>query len=162
MHIQPLHQPGRMIRFRHWSGKSYAMFCSLHRHVTIGSVTMGIADMALSKTEGSVSSGKTGKDCHLSGDRNICRLWEEDSGCLPEWELLFFMMAGVYMPAVGCFCVRCHVQGGGIFRRFSIVSLLLTFVAGYSRIADKCLAFYKDAGTCPLFSVRYRFLYDCL
>lgn len=50
MYRQPLHHTDRMVRFRRWSRKKYAVLCSLHCHVTIGSVTLGIADRALSKT----------------------------------------------------------------------------------------------------------------
>lgn len=39
------------IRFRRWSRKRYAVFNSMHRHVTIGEVCRSIADAALSKTK---------------------------------------------------------------------------------------------------------------
>ncbi len=39
----------RMIRFRHWSRKKDAVFCSLKRHVTIGCVGKSITEASLSK-----------------------------------------------------------------------------------------------------------------
>ena len=39
-----------MLRFRRWSRKAYAVFCSLGKHVTIGCVSKGIAEASLSKT----------------------------------------------------------------------------------------------------------------
>lgn len=38
-----------MIRFRRWSRKGYAMFCSLGKCVTIGNLKKGIADASLNK-----------------------------------------------------------------------------------------------------------------
>ncbi|MDR2968387.1 MAG: hypothetical protein LBV32_02130 [Tannerellaceae bacterium] len=37
------------IRFRRWSRKGYAMFCSLGRCVTIGALKKGVADASLKK-----------------------------------------------------------------------------------------------------------------
>lgn len=44
----PIHQP--TFRFRRWSRKPYAVFCSLGRHITIGHVCKSIADASLRKT----------------------------------------------------------------------------------------------------------------
>ena len=43
-----IHQP--TFRFRRWSRKPYAVFCSLGRHITIGHVCKSIADASLRKT----------------------------------------------------------------------------------------------------------------
>lgn len=42
--------PKKTIRFRRWSRKGYAMFASLGRGVTIGTVGKGIADRSLRKS----------------------------------------------------------------------------------------------------------------
>lgn len=47
-----------MLRFRRWSRKEYAAFVSLHRHVTIGQVGRGIADVSLGKQKTAVCEGK--------------------------------------------------------------------------------------------------------
>ncbi len=39
-----------MIRFRRWSRKSYSMFASIGKYVTIGQVCKSIAEASLSKT----------------------------------------------------------------------------------------------------------------
>lgn len=39
------------IRFRHWSRKGYAVFCSLGKCVTIGNLKKEIADVSLGKQE---------------------------------------------------------------------------------------------------------------
>ena len=49
MHENTLHNQRKSIRFRRWSRKNYAVFGSLHRHVTIGRVCKGIADSSLDK-----------------------------------------------------------------------------------------------------------------
>lgn len=41
----------KTIRFRCWNRKGYAIFRSLHRHVTIGRVCKSIADSALKRTK---------------------------------------------------------------------------------------------------------------
>lgn len=41
-----------MIRFRYWSHKSYAVFSSLGKHVTIGFVCKSIVEAALTKNAG--------------------------------------------------------------------------------------------------------------
>ena len=51
MHKMILHNVRKSIRFRFWSRKNYAVFGSLHRHVTIGRVCKGIADSALDKAK---------------------------------------------------------------------------------------------------------------
>ena len=37
------------IRFRRWSRKSYSVFCSLHKHVTIGVIGFKIATTSIKK-----------------------------------------------------------------------------------------------------------------
>lgn len=55
MHEITLHSQRKSIRFRRWSRKNYAVFGSLHRHVTIGRVCKGIADSSLDKARHIVS-----------------------------------------------------------------------------------------------------------
>lgn len=57
MHKTVIYNTGETIRFRRWSGKGYAIFRSLHRHVTIGRVCKSIADSALSKDKNTMNLG---------------------------------------------------------------------------------------------------------
>ena len=45
-----------LIRFRQWSRKGYAIFCSLGRQVTIGCLSKKVADCSLTKQQGSSHS----------------------------------------------------------------------------------------------------------
>lgn len=47
-----LHQP--TLRFRRFTRKAYAAFCSIHRHVTIGRVSRAICDRELLKSGGAL------------------------------------------------------------------------------------------------------------
>lgn len=47
--MNQLYQSKQTIRFRRWSRKAYAMFFSLGKCVTIGSLKKGIADVSLGK-----------------------------------------------------------------------------------------------------------------
>lgn len=49
MHKLRLTYRPRVIRFRQWSRKKYAAFCSLHRHVIMGHVRKGITEVSLTK-----------------------------------------------------------------------------------------------------------------
>ena len=62
MHKTVIYNTGETIRFRRWSGKGYAIFRSLHRHVTIGRVCKSIADSALSKDKNTMNLGGGGSD----------------------------------------------------------------------------------------------------
>ena len=62
MHKIVIYNTGETIRFRRWSGKGYAIFRSLHRHVTIGRVCKSIADSALSKDKNTMNLGGGGSD----------------------------------------------------------------------------------------------------
>lgn len=62
------------IRFRRWSRKRCASFCSLGRVVTIGSVKKGIVEASLGKQQGIILSDA----CVWSGSKTECE--EEDSG----------------------------------------------------------------------------------
>lgn len=64
-----------MLRFRRWSRKEYAVFVSLHRHVTIGQVGRGIANASLGKQKTAVCEGK----------KTEAASWN----ILPEKEVLF-------------------------------------------------------------------------
>lgn len=62
MHKTVIYNTGETIRFRRWSGKGYAIFRSLHSHVTIGRVCKSIADSALSKDKNTMNLGGGGSD----------------------------------------------------------------------------------------------------
>lgn len=62
MHKTVIYNTGETIRFRRWSGKGYAIFRSLHRHVTIGRVCKSIADSALSKDKNTMNLGGGGSN----------------------------------------------------------------------------------------------------
>lgn len=44
------HNKSKSIRFRRWSRKGYAVFCSLSKNVTIGRVCVSICDLSLKKS----------------------------------------------------------------------------------------------------------------
>ena len=67
MHENTLHNQRRSIRFRRWSRKNYAVFGSLHRHVTIGRVCKGIADSSLDKARHIVSVEGNGQCVYAMG-----------------------------------------------------------------------------------------------
>ncbi|MEG1544070.1 MAG: hypothetical protein RR382_06045 [Tannerellaceae bacterium] len=74
MKKQAAHRP-LTLRFRRWSRKGYAAFCSLQRTVTIGCLRIGICEQSLSK------------NCvlHASATRTAttnCSEDEEENGCL--------------------------------------------------------------------------------
>ena len=50
-----IYNTGETIRFRCWNRKGYAIFRSLHRHVTIGHVCKSIADSALKKDKSTLN-----------------------------------------------------------------------------------------------------------
>ncbi len=62
MHKTVIYNTGETIRFRRWSRKGYAIFRSLHSHVTIGRVCKSIADSALSKDKNTMNLGGGGSD----------------------------------------------------------------------------------------------------
>ena len=57
MHKTVIYNAEKTIRFRCWSRKGYAIFRSLHSHVTIGRVCKSIADSALSKDKNTMNLG---------------------------------------------------------------------------------------------------------
>lgn len=57
----------QVIRFRRWSRKGYAMFCSLGKCVTIGNLKKGIADMSL------------GKQANVCTSFSVCLPLQEDN-----------------------------------------------------------------------------------
>lgn len=62
MHKTVIYNAEKTIRFRCWSRKGYAIFRSLHSHVTIGRVCKSIADSALSKDKNTMNFGGGGSD----------------------------------------------------------------------------------------------------
>ena len=128
MHKQPLHQPARMIRFRRWSGKKYAVLCSLHCHVTIGCVSMGIADRALSKTGGMVdcSNGHTGRATCDDDTRE--RSSEDETVPWIGQDLLWSRVEVEYVSVSKVACIHVCVQGNTVAARCSLVSYFLWVV----------------------------------
>lgn len=96
MHTSTLHNDRKSVRFRFWSRKSYAVFGSLHCHVTIGNVGKGIADSALdkSKTVFSLRDNCRGAQRMAAEDEETR---ETDDG-FPQWktglDFLFLLFTG--------------------------------------------------------------------
>ena len=55
--MNKLYRSKQMIRFRRWSRKRYAMFCSLGKCVTIGTLKKGVTDVSLGKQANICTSG---------------------------------------------------------------------------------------------------------
>lgn len=92
----------RRIRFRSWSRKSYAAFCSLASEVTIGQVCKSITDMSLRKSAGVAGRSMVGDVCSV-GDENhveesVDALWNDDLLGL-EQQLIAFSLNGTAAAA---------------------------------------------------------------
>ena len=99
---------GTVVRFKRWSRKRYAAFCSVGRVVTIGHVCKSIADASMSKQGWTACMQGA-----WSGNAAHCReRAEEDAGGGGEAERLFadaLPVAGRDCPAPGdvsCFIKR--------------------------------------------------------
>lgn len=66
-----------VIRFRRYSRKAYAVFCSLHRHVTIGHLACEIADRQLKKSN--VACQIADYDCFDGGENPLETFPEEEN-----------------------------------------------------------------------------------
>lgn len=55
--MNKLYRGRQVLRFRRWSRKAYAVFCSLGKCVTIGTLKKGIADVSLGKQANVCTSG---------------------------------------------------------------------------------------------------------
>lgn len=96
------------IRFRRWSRKRYAMFCSVGRQVTIGMLSKSVTEASLGKQRGVMT---TEAGC-LDGDR--VEREEDDSGGLSglipgQWDVLLQpqMLVKENDCAVGSESLRC-------------------------------------------------------
>lgn len=84
MYKNTLHTCRKSVRFRCWSRKNYAVFGSLHRHVTIGKVCKGIADSALNKAKNILFQKECRKGMQAKEDKEEL---PEDAGIL-QWYTL--------------------------------------------------------------------------
>lgn len=70
----------QIIRFRCWSRKRYAAFCSLGRAVTIGCLSKGVTEIALGKQRGVIFSL-----LRFFREDGLEREEEDSGGILPGW-----------------------------------------------------------------------------
>lgn len=93
-----------VIRFRRWSRKAYASFCSLGKCVTIGCLRKGIADASLGKQSGGsvIGSAVRTNDSHESAEQDA--RWCEDGGgvSLNPWEELLQVRASLCLQDTAC------------------------------------------------------------
>ena len=86
-----IYNTGETIRFRCWNRKGYAIFRSLHRHVTIGRVCKSIADSALKKDKNTLNleNRRGGVDFRMQTEEEA---WPPEGS--PELSsVLFFLSA---------------------------------------------------------------------
>lgn len=90
-----------VFRFRRWSRKGYAVFCSLGKLVTIGHCCKSIADASLRKS-GMMSLSS----CKVLGERGV-----EDENCPPgeTVDLSLFCSLSVAMSTVVP-CLQCEAE----------------------------------------------------
>ncbi len=103
---QPLSHIKRSIRFRRWSRKGYAVFCSLSADVTIGRVCKSICEMALRKSgQGICRQGGCGllrvADDELEGTEDFEARSAEGVVCL-EQQAQALALSRVAADAVAC------------------------------------------------------------
>lgn len=95
--MKPLCSNKQMIRFRRWSRKGYAMFCSLGKCVTIGSLKKGIADISLGKQTNICTAFSV---CFPLQEDNTGDQW--DDGLTPsEYMLQRFWIQPLQLQAAG-------------------------------------------------------------
>lgn len=101
-----------VIRFRRWSRKAYASFCSLGKCVTIGCLSKGIADASLGKQSGGpvVRAAVRSNDSHESAEQDV--RWCEDGGgmSLNPCEELLQVRASLSLQDAGCGSWLCGRQ----------------------------------------------------
>lgn len=93
-----------VIRFRRWSRKAYASFCSLGKCVTIGCLRKGIADASLGKQSDGCVTGfavrTNGKHELAEQDEN---LYEKRGGvALNPWEKLLQVHVSLCLQDAAC------------------------------------------------------------
>ena len=98
-----IYNTGETIRFRCWNRKGYAIFRSLHRHVTIGRVCKSIADSALKKDKNTLNleNRRGGVDF---------RMQTEEEAWPPEGSPVFCGYKAYEYPGSPChvFSFICH------------------------------------------------------
>lgn len=138
MYRQPLHHTDRMVRFRRWSRKKYAVLCSLHCHVTIGSVTLGIVDRALSKTGCRVgcSNGCAG---HIACDDDMGGYSPDDEAvCDSVADSLWRNVVAEYVSVFQVRAVRSCVPGNAGTGCCLLIVCFFGWLPPYIWVADKC------------------------
>lgn len=106
------------IRFRRWSRKNYAAFCSIGKVVTIGHLSAGIADVSLKKGKSILA---------LKWSLPVCMLIDSGYG-LPDSE---------YPPGLYVF----HAMSGMLPDVYSPSSQVVekdSIAIKYAQIAEKC------------------------
>lgn len=92
------YQTKQFIRFRRWSRKGYAMFGSLGKLVTIGTLNKSVVEASLNKQQGVIMPFADVEVEKYSG------LQEEDTGPLPDVlrELLVLLQPQMEVGKMGC------------------------------------------------------------
>lgn len=108
------------LRFRRWSRHSYAAFCSIGRHVTIGRLASDIVDASLRK-EKSVHSRFFSKRALSSSDYDLSAGYEDYSGDSPGGGGILWLVS-----IMSVFCGMCFFM----FPLFGGVSAALAFLVG--------------------------------
>ena len=108
------------LRFRRWSRHSYAAFCSVGRHVTIGRLASDIVDASLRK-EKSVHSRFFSKRALSSSDYDLSAGYEDYSGDSPGGGGILWLVS-----IMSVFCGMCFFM----FPLFGGVSAALAFLVG--------------------------------
>lgn len=91
-----------VIRFRRWSRKAYASFCSLGKCVTIGCLKKGIADASLRKQLGGSVIGFVANGKHELAEQDE-KLWEERGAvALSPWEELLQVHVSLCLQNAAC------------------------------------------------------------
>lgn len=127
--MQKNYRTKQLIRFRRWSRKAYAMFCSLGKQVTIGFLNKNVTEASLVKQQGGMFSAV----CMQVEDDSDA--WEEeDTGPLPD---VFRKLSMLFQPQVAVGKVGCVVG----LRESAIVRVYLVIAAGWI-LKDICPAFF--------------------
>ena len=90
------------LRFRRWSRRAWAVFASLGREVTIGTLRVQVTEKALEKTGRELMLMNEGKDLQPDEEEEIEEI------CLPEFECIAIRPALV--PAGSDFNINCNTN----------------------------------------------------
>lgn len=86
-----------IIRFRRWTRKGYAIFCSLGRSVTIGTLGREVADASLKKQKAGIFNIPASTDQHVFYD-------DEPEDDLPNGIPANLGLIGFFLPANETYC----------------------------------------------------------